>query len=294
MATEPAAGNAGVTARADRRGTGALAPYRALLSARFRMMLQYRAAAIAGAGTQFFWGFIKIMILTAFYRSSTAPRPMDLGAVVSYIWLGQAFLALLPWTHDRDLEQEIRDGGVAYQLVRPADLYAMWYVRTIASRVASASLRCGPILLVAGGVLPWLGLSGWQLSAPASFPAFAWFVCALSVAIVLGGALTMLVHVSLLFTISGEGVSRLMPALVTVFSGMVVPLPLFPDWAQPLLAALPFRALVDVPLRPYAGDLPAAEAAAPLTLALSWTAGLVLVGRRLLVRGQRVLVVQGG
>ena len=103
------------------RPVSALAPYRALLSARFRTMLQYRAAAVAGAGTQFFWGFIRIMILMAFYRSSSASPPMDLEDVISYIWLGQAFLALLPWTHDRDLEGLIRDGGVAYELLRPRD-----------------------------------------------------------------------------------------------------------------------------------------------------------------------------
>jgi ABC-2 type transport system permease protein len=59
----------------------------------------------------------------------------------------------------------------------------------------------------------------------------------------------MLVHVSLTWTISGEGLSRLMPGVVTIFSGMVIPLPLFPDWTQPLLSALPFRILVDVPNR---------------------------------------------
>ena len=52
------------------------APYLALLSARYRMLLQYRAAAMAGAATQLFWGFIRIMILLAFYRSSSAEPPM--------------------------------------------------------------------------------------------------------------------------------------------------------------------------------------------------------------------------
>lgn len=276
------------------RATGALAPYLSLLSARFRMMLQYRAAALAGAGTQFFWGFIRIMILMAFYRSSTKPAPMDLADVVSYIWLGQAFLALLPWTHDRDLEQEIRDGGVVYQLLRPVDLYSLWYVRTLATRVASAALRCVPILLVAGVVLPLAGLSDWRLAPPLSFAAFSAFALAMCTGTALGCALTMLVHVSLLWTISGEGVSRLMPAVVTVFSGMVVPLPLFPDWAQPLLSALPFRALVDVPFRLYAGDIPAGDAGYPIALGLAWTVGLILLGRWLLARGQRALVVQGG
>ncbi len=51
--------------------------YRAILSARFRTLLQYRAAAVAGVVTQFAFGFIHIMVLTAFYhiRRAAADGP---------------------------------------------------------------------------------------------------------------------------------------------------------------------------------------------------------------------------
>ena len=49
-------------------------PYWAVFSARFRVLLQYRVAALAGCGTQLFWGLIRMM---SFYESSTAaPRPL--------------------------------------------------------------------------------------------------------------------------------------------------------------------------------------------------------------------------
>ena len=66
-------------------------PYRAVLSARFRMLLQYRARAIAGFGTQLFWGFVRIMVFDAFYGSYAGAKPMELTVVITYIWLGQAF-----------------------------------------------------------------------------------------------------------------------------------------------------------------------------------------------------------
>ena len=71
--------------------------YWAFISARFRMMLQYRAAAAAGLGTQLFWGLIRCMIFAAFYRSGPSGQPMSYEQVVSYIWLSQATFALLPW-----------------------------------------------------------------------------------------------------------------------------------------------------------------------------------------------------
>ncbi len=270
------------------------APYLALLSARYRMLLQYRAAAMAGAATQLFWGFIRIMILLAFYRSSSAEPPMAFADIVTYVWLGQALLAFLPWNHDLTLEKQIRDGDVAYELLRPLDLYAFWTMRVLATRVSSVSLRAAPIVLVAGIALPLAGFDGWRLAPPETTASGALFGVAMIVAVALGCAITMLVHVSLLWTISGDGIARLVPALVTVFSGMVIPLPLFPDWAQPLLNALPFRALADVPYRVYTGDIPTAEALVPIALGAAWTVALIFCGRYLLLRGQRVLVVQGG
>ena len=271
-----------------------MTPYLALLSARYRTMLQYRAAAIAGAGTQFWWGFIRIMILEAFFLSSSEEAPMSLAAVISYVWLSQAFLAVLPWRSDEDIQDMIRRGHVAYELVRPVDLYGLWYMRTLATRAASASLRCVPIFLLSGLVLAQTPLSDWALAPPISLAAGLAFAAGLVAACLLSAAITTLVHISLLWTLSGEGLSRVMPALVTVFSGMVVPLPLFPSWLQPLLAALPFRGLVDTPHRLYTGDLPLADAGPALALSLAWTLAFVAFGRLLLARGHRRLVVQGG
>jgi len=66
-------------------------PYLAILSARFRTLLQYRAAAIAGFGTQVFWGLIRMMIFLAFLENAVHP-PLNAAQTVGYVWLTQAFL----------------------------------------------------------------------------------------------------------------------------------------------------------------------------------------------------------
>src|SRR5262249_4166986 len=75
----------------------ALRPYRAVLSARFRMLLQSRGAAVGGLFTQVFFGLVIRGVYEAFYRSTTRPQPMTFGQLVGYVWLGQALLAMLPW-----------------------------------------------------------------------------------------------------------------------------------------------------------------------------------------------------
>lgn len=261
-------------------------PYIAVIGARFRTLLQYRAAALAGFATNLFWGFIRVMIFEAFYRATTAPQPMTREEVVAYVWLGQAMFALLPWQTDADVRGMIRTGTVAYELVRPLDLYALWFSRAVAARLAPTLLRAAPMLLIAGLFF--------GLDAPASPASGAAWLLSTAAALLLSCALSTLMTLSLLWTLSGEGISRFVPSLVYVLSGMVIPLPLFPEWAQPLLNALPFRGLIDVPFRLYLGHIPPEQIAAVLAHQLGWTAALVMLGRWLLARGTRRLVIQGG
>lgn len=258
------------------------------------MLLQYRMAAFAGFVTQFFWGAIKIMLFVAFFEHVNAPQPMTLAEILVYIWLGQALLALLPWNVDPEIAGHVRTGAVAYELLRPLDLYAFWFARTLAFRAAPTLLRMLPMLLVAYFGLPLVGLGEWALPWPASTASGALFLVSVLATLVLSAALTMVMHVALMWTISGEGFNRLMPGLVPLLSGLVVPLPLFPDWLQPVLFWQPFRGLADVPFRIYSGHIPADQAGLEIGLQAAWCALIVWFGMWLLRVAGRRLVVQGG
>jgi ABC-2 type transport system permease protein len=271
-----------------------MGPYLAIVAVRFRMLLQYRAAAWAGFGTQLFWGFIKVMVFTAFYASSTAAQPMSFSEVLVYVWLGQALLALLPWNVDQEIAEQIRSGGVAYELLRPLNLYGFWFARTLAFRAAPTSLRMAPMLLVTLLVLPLVGLGDWALPPPASFASGAAFCLALLGTLALSTAFTMILHIGLIWTVAGEGFNRLMPGVVPVLAGLIVPLPLFPDALQPLLYWQPFRGMADVPFRIYSGHIPLRDVPLELLNQWLWFAALVAVGCWLLTRARRNLVVQGG
>jgi viologen exporter family transport system permease protein len=261
-------------------------PYLAILSSRFRSLLQYRAAALAGVGTQLFFGLVRMMIFDAFYRSSGAPQPMTREQAITYIWLGQAFLLLAMLDVDKDIATMIRTGNVAYEMTKPIDLYGLWFMRAFSGRAAPLLMRAVPIFVMAGLFF--------GLQAPDSVPAVALFAVSLSLALLLAASLVALLTISLLWTISGEGITRLAPAPMFFFSGIVIPLPLFPDWMQQFIAVLPVRGLIDTPLRIYMGHLTGAEALAAMVHQCAWVLVLVLAGRAILSGGLHKLVVQGG
>jgi ABC-2 type transport system permease protein len=234
-----------------------------------------------------------IMVYEAFYRSTDRPQPMTFPQVVSYVWLGQALLALLPWNVDAEVKAMVRSGAVAYELCRPIDLYSLWFARAMAWRTAPTILRAVPMAILAMFVLPLIGLGEWRLHPPTLAGGVA-FVGAMACTLLLSCALTTLTNITLMWTVSADGTVVMLTALVTLFSGMIIPLPLFPDWAQPALMAMPFAGLVDLPYRVYVGNIAPSGIPAVIVRQLLWTAALVLFGRWLLARGLRRVVVQGG
>src|SRR5262249_18647795 len=144
--------------------------------ARFRSLLQYRAAALGGLFTQVFFGLVRVMILGAFYAASTRVQPMTMPQVVGYVWLGQATLLLIPRRVDEDIRGQIRTGTVVYELARPLDLYGLWLCRALAWRTAPVFLRMIPMFVFAMLVVPILAPE-WQLAAPSTAAFLAWLPC---------------------------------------------------------------------------------------------------------------------
>jgi len=271
----------------------ALRPYHAVFRARFQLLLQYRAAALAGFATQCWWGAIKVMVLAAFFRAGVS-APMTLQQAIDYTWLAQGFLQLLPWSADPEIARMMRSGDVAYERLRPLDTYAFWYARAVARRTATPLLRLIPMLLTSGILLRLLGMSEWALSLPASVNAALLFLLSIVLVVGLSSAVATLMDTLTVVTLSDRGVNTLIGPLIIVFSGSLVPLPLFPEWMQRGLAVQPLAGLIDVPMRIYSGNVTGASAALALVRQAVWIVLLVALGRALMMRAMARLQAQGG
>jgi ABC-2 type transport system permease protein len=159
-------------------------PYISVLRARFALTLQYRAAAFAGFATQCWWGIIKVMVFMAFYAGSVH-QPISLAQAITYTWLGQAFLALLPWQADTDISLAVETGNVAYERLRPVDTHWLWFARAVATRAASTSLRVLPMFVLAAIALPLLGFSAWSWCLPPTVVAGVLFALSITLAALL-------------------------------------------------------------------------------------------------------------
>ena len=223
-----------------------------------------------------------------------AAAPISLADAITYVWLGQALLALLPWVADPEIGQAVRTGGVGYDRLRPLDSYGYWYARTLGWMLARALPRAALMLLAAGIVLPLAGLGAWAWRPPSGVTAALLFVPAFALMTALGAAILMLANIVVAASLNERGVNAVLTPLVIVFSGSLLPLDFFPDALRPCLHVQPFAGLVDIPFRIYFGDLAGSAALRGLALQAGWTLALVGLGRLAMERMMRRLEMQGG
>jgi ABC-2 type transport system permease protein len=264
--------------------------YASLFRMKFIAGLQYRAAAVAGIATQFAWGIMSLLLYKAFYEADPNSFPMSFQSLSSYLWLQQAFLALfMGWFFENDIFQTITDGGIAYELCRPLDIYYMWFYRTMANRLAKAVLRCMPILFFAA-FLP----APYGISLPDSVSAGIWFLITTILGFLVVIAYSLLVYIFTFYTYSPMGVRMVSVSLVEFFAGAVIPLPFLPEGVRRVVELLPFASMQNIPLRIYSGDIAGSDVPARAALQFFWVVVLIWLGKMLMGHALKRVVVQGG
>lgn len=252
--------------------------------------LQYRTAALAGVATQFFWGFMIIMVFEAFYGNSITVQPISLKQLIIYVWLQQAFLVfIMMWIRDSELLDSITNGNVAYELCRPYKLYTFWYVKLVAQRLSGALLRCFPILIVTF-FLP----EPYRMTLPTDFATLCLFIITLLLGLLVLVAITMFIYISVFITMSPMGSLLIIGAIGEFFAGTVIPIPLMPEWLKNIAYMLPFRLAADLPFRVYSGNILFNEALISILIQLLWLFVLLIFGNIAFNKAVQKVVVQGG
>lgn len=264
--------------------------YLSFFKLKFATGLQYKAAAIAGLTTQIFFGFVFIMVYVAFYGSGTPEADITLSEIIPYLWLNQAFFSLIfIWHKDNEIMNMIKNGNVAYELCRPQNLYVMWFVRILASKLSSTVLRCGPLLLVAF-LLP----APYNLTLPPNLTAFIFFIITLGLSALLVTALVAFMYVLIFYSIDSKGIQGMYCSTAEILAGQVIPIPLFPTVLKAIATVLPFAYISDFSFRIYSGNITGVAIAQGLVIQIAWLIILIILGMLCTNKILKRVSVQGG
>lgn len=257
---------------------------------KFITTLQYRAAALAGIATQFFFGFVFIMVYLAFYESNVASVPMSINELVTYIWLGQAFYSLTYlYQRDKDIINMITSGNVAYELCKPGSLYFRWIFKIYGSKIAEVSLKFLPVILICS-LLP----SPYNLTGPVSIYALIGFIFTLLLGSILIAIIITILHVLVFYTLDPKGILTCFRVVAEFFAGGIVPIPFLPKFLQAISKYLPFQYISDIPYRIYVGNVGENTILPTLIIQIVWIIIMLFIGLIITKKALKRVVVQGG
>ena len=139
-----------------------------------------------------------------------------------------------------EIDQDVRTGALAVQLVRPLSYAATHFGRSMGERLVRFAMNLG-----VGSIIAIL------LAGPIQFSltGFVMFLLVLPMAFVIDFFGALLVGLCAFWLESTQGIALIYSRVMMLLGGLMVPLDLYPEAVQPILRALPFAAILHAPGR---------------------------------------------
>ncbi|WP_329616031.1 ABC-2 family transporter protein [Streptomyces brevispora] len=263
--------------------------YAVVAAGGFRRYATYRIATVAGVFTNTVFGFIMAYTYTALWDERPRLGGYDMSQALTYVWLGQALLmtcAMMGGGFEDELMERIRTGDVAVDLYRPIDLQLWW----LACDLGRAAFH-----LLGRGIMPMLlGSFAFDLALPTSPGIWPTFLVSVALGVVVSFAIRYLVALSAFWLMDGAGAAQIAFLAGMFFSGLLLPLNLFPGLLGEVARALPWSALLQVPADVFLGRHTGWGLVRAYGFQAGWALALLSVGRLLQSAATRRVVVQGG
>jgi ABC-2 type transport system permease protein len=252
----------------------------------YRRHAAYPAATWAGVFTNIVFGFLQAYILLALYRHRGQIGGYDASDTVTYVWLMQAMLMVVyvfGWT---DLALRIRTGDIATDLARPVHPFAAGLAFDLGRAWYHALYR---------GVAPFVvGALVFDVHVPASVTVWAAFLASAALAVCVSFAFRYLYNSVAFWLLDYRGPMLLSVAVMTFFSGFIIPVRFFPSTVQTVANATPFPAVLQRPVDVFVGKTNGVDVFVTLAVQAGWALALGTLALATFAAGARRLVVQGG
>ncbi|RUS46564.1 ABC-2 family transporter protein [Cohnella sp. AR92] len=253
---------------------------------RFLTMLAYRINYYSGiviyciniGAYYFMW--------RAIYGDAETLGGFTVAQMTTYIavsWMARAFYFN---NLDREISNEIRDGSVAVQMMRPISYLLVKMMQGFGEGAFRMLLLMVPGMIVA------------TLLFPVTLPTdpMRWFVFFIMLwfSFLINTQLNLLTGLFAFFVENNEGLMRMKRVLIDLLSGVLLPLTFFPGWARTILEWLPFQAITYLPSSVFTGRLNGVEVWNALYVQMIWFLALIVPILLMWRSARKRLFVQGG
>lgn len=209
----------------------------------------------------------------------------DWDGMRAYLVIGYFSMTITVGAGDWPMATRILDGMVAVDLTKP-----IGFQRARASEYIGGLFATAPMAAVAiGGAALIAGVPG-----PATPLAGVLTLVSVALAFPLSFGVVYLSILSCFWTKRFQGVMWARNSIIMFFSGMLVPIALFPGWLGVITWSLPFAHFTTTPASIYLGRVDTAGALGLLAAQAAWVVCLWWISRLLFRHAVRTVTIHGG
>lgn len=261
-------------------------PYIEYLRVSFLSLLAYRANYFLGVINYIIHVGVYYFIYKALYSAGGNINNYTLSDMVTYVSIGWISKSLYLNYMDHDIADDVRNGGIAIDLIKPVDYQFLNYARGMGQSLFRLLFFTPPIVIATFLLYPVKG--------PSSLYNLFLFFISTFLSILLYVGLNFFIGLIAVYTISIEGILYPKNMIIELFSGLLVPIDWFPLSFQYVSSLLPFKYIAFIPLSLYLGRINEGIIYRALLIQLIWVILLFIAGRILWFICRRKITIHGG
>ncbi len=260
--------------------------YIEMIRIRFLTMLAYRLNFFSGILTYIVYTGGYYFLWAAVYNGRSDLGGLSAIQMTTYLvvsWMTRSFYFN---NLDKEIEDEIKSGMVAIQLIRPYHYLLGKLISALGEGLFRLLFWMLPGMAVASLLFP--------VAWPQTGSVYGLWLLASLLAFLVNSLLNAGFGLFTFLLKNAQGLRWAKRLATDLLSGLFIPLHLYPDWARVVIDWLPFRAIAYLPNMIFTGGFTGAEAWRALGFQAGWAVLLGLVTWAFWRRARRYLVVQGG
>ena len=228
---------------------------------------------------------VYIFVWQAIYNQTGNAGGLTIAQMVTYYILVVTLGPISLWGINEDMAHSIRNGRINKELLNPIT-YFQYYFGVNLGELAFASV-VGIATFVVCAIF-------WSVSLPVSIENFILFVIVILLGIPITFFLQMIVGTAGFYTNSIWGMQILRKAIISIFSGIIAPITLFPVWFQNLANILPFKELIYTPINIWLGQVSTNDIYLIIIKQVIWGVILYILAKIFFNHAVKKITINGG
>lgn len=228
---------------------------------------------------------IYIFIWLAIYENGGQISDMTFEELTTYYVLVVSLDPIIAWGINEIMGRAIRDGEILRELLNPISYFGYYFGIKIGELIYSVGV--GLLTFVICSLL-------FGVLLPRGILNFLFFLIVIVLAVVVVYFFELIIGMIAFYTNAIWGVEVFKRAVLNIFTGMIAPITLFPEFLQKIASFLPFKECIYTPINIYFGKLDNIEIMQVILKQCAWILVLYIIAKIIFKRAVRNITVNGG